>query len=181
MCALSDAPEPDKSAKTEGGSDRKAAPAARRQQEGEGDERKAERGVTGDKSAIVGALSRRERRRREMARPAERLDLHRPGPSPMILQQGVDEQPRTERRRGNQKNQRLAVEPPQGSTAEKEPSCRKRGEQEDEPADPRDRTREEGDRRPIRQHKAGAVFVKQAARRQVDLRSKQKEHPNEGG
>ncbi len=72
----------------------------------------------------------------------------------MILQQCVDQEPWTERDRGDQKDECLAIEPPQRSAEEEKPTCRHRGNQENAPADPGDRAIKENDWRPVRQHKA---------------------------
>ena len=77
------------------------APAGR-EQEGKVDDGKGERGVARDKSTVAPALRRRQRRRGELARAAERIGLEGVRPAPIDLQDGVGDQPGTERGGGDQ-------------------------------------------------------------------------------
>src|SRR5256885_7425802 len=113
MRAGGHAGEPDQGAEPQGGGDRRLAPPSEGKQQGEAHQRKAERGMTRNEGAVALALRRQQRRRGKLASAAEFRDLGGPRPPPMILQHGIDDQPWPERHGGDQKHQRLAVEPPQ--------------------------------------------------------------------
>src|SRR5437667_10878845 len=121
MPAGGDAAETDQRAKRQGGGDRHFPPPSERQQKGKTHQRETVRGVPRNEGAIAFALRRRERRRGELAGAAEGLDLVGSRASPMVLEQRIGDQPGAERRRRHDKNQRLAVEPPQGPPYQEEP------------------------------------------------------------
>ncbi len=80
-----DTAEPDERTEAESRRDTSVSGAARRKQEAEGDERKAECGVTGDEGAVSLAFRGGQRRRREAVQSAESFDLGGPRTSPMIF------------------------------------------------------------------------------------------------
>ena len=112
MLAGRDAAEPDQHGEGQRAGNRRSAPPPEWEQQRETDERKAERRMTRHKGAVVRALLSRQWRRRELTSAAEFHDLVWPGSAPMILQHGIRDQAWAQRDAGDQKQQRLAVEPP---------------------------------------------------------------------
>jgi len=78
------------------------------------DEIKADGGMASRKRAIARALIGRFERGRELPGAAKFLDLVWPGAAPMILEESVDNQPRSDRQRRDQENQGAQVEPEDG-------------------------------------------------------------------
>ncbi len=179
MAAGGDAAEPDQRAKCQSAGNRRLAPPSERQQECETHQREAERRMPRDKGAIAFALRRRQRCRREPARAAEGLDLVGPRASPMVLEQGVGDQPGAERRRHHKKDQRLAVEPPQRSADQDEPGGGNDGDDDHQPDQPRHRAFDQAQRRPVGEEKSGGSVIEHAAHREVDARHGQKQRGNE--
>src|SRR6185437_6095547 len=81
----------------DGGGDRQAPPSPAGCQEGEGDEREAERGVARAERAVAVALLRRHQGGGELLVAAEGDDLRGSRAPPMVLEHGVDQKTRTDR------------------------------------------------------------------------------------
>src|SRR5215469_7538170 len=176
---LDDPTKPNDSPDAQSGDGCRAPVTSPRQQESKSDERKAERGVAGNKGTVAWAFRRWQRSSSKLVGATEGLDLRRARSTPMVLEKGVGEQSRTQSDGRDKKDERVVIEPPKRSAGEEEPDPRQRGDGEDSPGYPRNSSVKIDDRRPSPPNKAASRNVEPAARDEVDLRHQSKENQHQ--
>jgi len=172
VAALNDPSQPEEAACRDCSRHRQAPSPPVRHQEGEGDEREAERGMAGAERAVPIALARRNKGRGELLVAAELDDLRRPRASPLLLEDAVDQQPRTESKGEGEIDRRPGVAAEQRPLAEIMASGGRDDKQRESPGDEGCAAEEEAYRRRIREEEAAARAIEQGAEPKIDLRQR---------
>jgi len=152
----------------DGGGDDRGPRSPPRDEEGEGAEIEAHRGMTAHEGAVARALVGRQHRRREALRAAELGHLRGARAAPMVLQHRVDEKPGPESEAEEQEGHRLAVEPEERPLAQQPPEEGDEHEDDDCLGEVGDEEIDESEGRPVLQEEAVARPVEQPARPEVD-------------
>src|SRR5580692_2602313 len=110
--------------------------------------------MSGYERAVAGALVGGNRRRGKLLVAAERLDLIGAGSAPMVLQDCIGDDPRSDYERRQQKNQRISIEAPQRPTDKTKPERAPSHDGESRDSDPTNQLFQFDKGRPRREHEA---------------------------